>query len=180
MSAPSSYCCTSCCSSCLRGGGLPPHSSSTDPAFTLEKLFPLGTVSLNVPTTDEQLSCDHIHAEDGWHSFRAEKVLHCLSDPDDIAFCRELEYLIKEQFIVATRRSNYHTKLMDIRVYLIPYDLPHVQGKLRLRKEGVLGPARRYMRTLLPKVSQDVNRWDGLEPSGGDIPIKYVRLILSC
>jgi len=49
---------------------------------------------------------------------------------------------------------------MALRIYFIPYDLPNVQGKLRVRKENVLNPAKRYMRNLVPRISQD---WMGLE-----------------
>jgi hypothetical protein len=50
-----------------------------------------------------------------------------------------------------------------LRVYLIPYDLANVQGKLRVRKDNILNPAKRYLRNLLPIISQDFGKWrDGL------------------
>jgi hypothetical protein len=55
---------------------------------------------------------------------------------------------------------------MLLRIYLIPYDLPNVQGKLRVRKSSILNPAKRYMRTLLSRIIQDYDGWRGLPPSG--------------
>ncbi|GBE90165.1 hypothetical protein SCP_1900140 [Sparassis crispa] len=47
-----------------------------------------------------------------------------------------------------------------IRIYLIPYDLENVKGKLRMRDEAVLVQARRYMRSLLSELVIDDHNWD--------------------
>ncbi|KAF8197540.1 hypothetical protein BJ912DRAFT_922970 [Pholiota molesta] len=93
-----------------------------------------------------------------------------LSDPDDIALCIALDYLVRERFIAATYRSNAFG-FMDVRIYLIPYDLSNVQGKLRIRKDTILNEARRYLRDLFPRISQDVDRWNGLRPTDGETMI---------
>ncbi|KAG6864745.1 hypothetical protein C0991_007420 [Blastosporella zonata] len=49
--------------------------------------------------------------------------------------------------------------MVALRIYLIPYDLPNVQGKLRIRKKDILGPARRSLRRLFPLVVQDQESW---------------------
>ncbi|KAG6873801.1 hypothetical protein C0995_011026 [Termitomyces sp. Mi166 len=50
---------------------------------------------------------------------------------------------------------------MDVimRVYIIPHDLANVQGQLRIRKKEILGPARRSLRKLLPRLIQDQTSW---------------------
>lgn len=158
--------CPSCCASCFIC--MPPLPSTSSSPFALQNLLPLGTTSFNIPVEIDHQICQHSHAEDGWHVFQAHLVLPHLSDPVDIVRCQGLAFLSKEHFISTTYRSNPYG-LMDVRVYLIPYDLPNVHGRLRLRKEGVLGPGRRYMRSLLPKVSQSNDRWLG-EKTTGDEP----------
>lgn len=77
-------------------------------------------------------------------------------------FCQELAFLVKERFISVTYRATYDGALA-IRIYIIPHDLSNGQGALRIRKESVLNPAKRYMRSLLPRISQNVEKWNGLE-----------------
>ncbi|KAF8205525.1 P-loop containing nucleoside triphosphate hydrolase protein [Mycena galopus ATCC 62051] len=48
-----------------------------------------------------------------------------------------------------------------IRTYLIPYDLPGVQGRLRVRRDEIVAPARRCLAGLLPKISRDPECWAG-------------------
>ncbi len=144
-----------------------------DSPFALQNLLPLGTTSFNIPVEVDHQICEHSHAEDGWHVFQAHLVLPRLSDSVDIARCQGLAFLCKERFVSATYRSNPYG-LMDVRIYLIPYDLPNAHGKLRLRKEGILGPGRRYMRSLLPTVSQSINRWLGEKVTGHELPTAQV------
>ncbi|KAF8969663.1 SNF2 family N-terminal domain-containing protein [Flammula alnicola] len=156
--------CTSCCGGCFIS---PPPSPISNLPYALPNLLAAGTIVIKLPVEIEHQICDHTHAEDGWHHFRAHLVIPHLSSADDITFCRGLEYLVNECFVSATYRSN-HDGLMAVRIYLIPHDLANMQGKLRVRKENILAPARRYLRSLLPKISQDVDKWNGCRSSGQD------------
>ncbi|PPQ63287.1 hypothetical protein CVT24_006812 [Panaeolus cyanescens] len=50
---------------------------------------------------------------------------------------------------------------MTVRIYIIPYDLSNVQGRLRTRKEAIVSPARKYLQRLLTKISQNIESWNG-------------------
>ncbi|TFK36351.1 hypothetical protein BDQ12DRAFT_686775 [Crucibulum laeve] len=152
--------CSSCCAACNALESRPNSSSSKQSPFALANLLPVGTVSLKLLPDSQQALCDHEHAEDGWHSFRGTALLGHLSTVEDIGFCRDLEFLLKHQFISATYLITSHAELL-LRIYFIPYDLANVQGKLRTRKDSVVAPAKRYMRRLLPQVVKDVEGWEG-------------------
>lgn len=133
--------------------------------YSLSNLLPVGNVFVKLGVELQQLICDHAHAQDGWHNFNAHSIIPHLSDPEDISFCRQIEFLVKHRFIVATYRTA-HDATMTLRIYLIPYDLSNVQGKLRVRAENILAPAKRYLRHLLPRIISNDELWDGLEPTG--------------
>lgn len=153
--------CPSCCSSCIDG---PPKVLHNAPAFALCNLIPVGVLKINVIVEDQTTTvlCGHSHAEDDWHAFNGPALLSHLTSPEDDSFCRGLEFLIKHDFIQATCRFDGKQALI-VRTYLIPHDLPNVQGRLRLRREAVLSPARRYLSTLLPRIRCCPQDWDGRE-----------------
>ncbi|CAA7270930.1 unnamed protein product [Cyclocybe aegerita] len=156
--------CPSCCPNCFIST-LSSHRSSSP--YALHNLLPVGTVIIDIPVASQHDICEHAHVEDGWHEFQAQQVVPQLSNAEDVAFCRGLEFLIKQRFISCTCRCTPDNR-MALRVYLIPYDLANVQGKLRIRKDNILSPAKRYLRALVPKISQDIGRWNGLKPEGED------------
>lgn len=168
--------CPSCCSPCNLCGQNPSPSLSDASPFALCKLLPAGTISLSLVPEAYHLFCDHVHAEDGWHTFRGSVMAGHLANIDDDGFCRELDFLIKNHFISATYRCSQLIGVF-IRIYVIPYDLGNVQGKLRVRKEAVLGPARRYMRALLPKIVQDRSNWEGNAPYTYTTPCVSVQRV---
>ena len=154
--------CPSCCADCsVRNLTL----CSSDSPYALRNLLQAGTITLAV---SGPLVCDHgSHAEDGWHHFDESEIISHLSEPQCAVFCRELDFLINHSFISVTyRRAN--DGWIVLRIYLIPYDLPNVQGKLRVRKSIVLNPAKRYMRSLLARIVQDQSGWLGLSPRDGN------------
>ncbi|KAJ3516660.1 hypothetical protein NLJ89_g1000 [Agrocybe chaxingu] len=157
--------CPSCCSNCFISTLSSTWSNSP---YALHNLLPVGTVIIDIPVASQHDICEHVHAEDGWHEFQAQQVTPRLENAEDVAFCRGLEFLIKQQFISCTYRCT-HDNRMVLRVYLIPYDLANVQGKLRIRKDNILSPAKRYLRTLVPRISQDTGRWNGLKGEGEDV-----------
>lgn len=156
--------CPSCCAGCTPSS---PRSSRGDSPYALGNLFGVGTIALQVSVELHRQFCSHAHAEDDWHHFDAHAVLPHLSNEDDIVLCQELAFLTKERFVSLTYRAS-QDGMMVIRVYLIPYDLSNGQGVLRMRKDNVLNPARRYMRGLLPRISQSPEKWDALEQTQED------------
>ncbi len=147
------------CTTCSGQSSSGPVSSP----WSLGNFFPTGTVSF--PLTSD-IACDHVLSEDGWHSFRSDAVLSHLQDsPRDDTVCREIEFLVKHKFIAATYRQSLSSVLV-VRIYIIPYDLPGVQGQLRIRKQPILNRARRSLRLLLNVVEQGVQAWDGSAPGG--------------
>ena len=155
--------CPSCCAGCFVAD-IPPEPSNGSP-YSLGNLLSVGTVIIKLPIEQQHMMCGHAHAEDGWHYFNAHAIIPYLSESEDISFCRRLEFLVKHRFIMATYRASYDAA-MTLRIYLIPYDLSNVKGKLRVRGESVLAPAKRYLRQLLPRIVNNEEMWDGLEPSG--------------
>lgn len=153
--------CPSCCPDCLT---TKPTACSSNPPYALPNLLRAGTVSLNVSADICHVICDHNHAEDDWHHFDASGISR-LTDPQYTSFCRELDFLIKQSFISVTYRCSDNGQII-LRIYFIPYDLPHVQGKLRIRKGNILNPGKRYMRALFSRIVQDQDSWLGLSPTG--------------
>ena len=167
--------CPSCCPDCLI---TKPTSPRSDSPYALPKLLQAGTVTLNVSADICHAICNHNHAEDDWHHFDESGISSRLNDPQCTIFCRELEFLVKQSFISVTFRCSDDGQII-LRIYLIPFDLPNVQGKLRVRKSNILNPAKRYMRTLLSQIIQDQNEWLGLPPTGDAkelIPERIVKL----
>lgn len=107
--------------------------------------------------------CLHAHAEDGWHVFLDLDLDYTDSESD---LFKSLRFLVEQRFVAATYRLAHEqsgTPLL-IRIYLIPYDLPGVNGRLtynvRKREQWqVLGLARQYMSKLLPQIIQDEESW---------------------
>ena len=155
--------CPSCCAGCFVAE-IPSEPSNGTP-YSLGNLLPVGSVFVNLAIEPQHMICDHTHAQDGWHGFNAHSIIPHLSEQEDISFCRQIEFLVKHRFIVATYRATYDA-IMALRIYLIPYDLSNVHGKLRVRAESILAPARRYLRQLLPKIINNEEIWNGLEPTG--------------
>ncbi|OCH92096.1 hypothetical protein OBBRIDRAFT_475629 [Obba rivulosa] len=155
MSVP----CYSCCSICLFGG--PSGPSLTDAYADLDRSLPAGTI--NWALLSDHWKCEHKHARDGWHPYPGYSSLESLLKPEDVEIARSLEFLVLHHFAAATCCIDRLTHTLILRVYLIPHDLPNVQGRLRQRDETtVLAPGRRALQIVLPKIMQDDNQWSGL------------------
>jgi hypothetical protein len=157
---PSSDICPSCCLGCS-GGNLVPHSRSNEleAPYSLKNLLAAGTLVVNLDSDAQEFTCRHIHAEDNWHPFEYDVFKDHLA-VDDASVCREIEFLVQHRFLAVTYRLS-PLQTVYFRIYIIPFDLANVQGKLRVRKEIILGPARRYLRILFPKITQDSDNWNG-------------------
>ncbi|KAJ7766642.1 P-loop containing nucleoside triphosphate hydrolase protein [Mycena metata] len=130
--------------------------------WALENFLAYGTLSVRLDTD----GFAHLHhelpvsprAEDDWYLFTSEIRKH-LPSQEDHAVIMELEFLVAQRFISVS------FLLVDdnviFRIYLIPYDLPRVQGQLRVRKDEILTPARRLLKGLLLKISRSLESWEG-------------------
>ena len=147
--------CISCCAACVDGS---PTKVDVKPCFALSNMLPAGTVEIDVPTDE---LCSHIHAEDGWHTFLSASLRPHLVNTEDSQFCDELGYLIQHTFISASYRLNTSRKSISIRIYIIPFDLPNVDGKLLHRPESVLKPARQYLCRLFQMIDKSPEKWEG-------------------
>ncbi|KAF9532907.1 SNF2 family N-terminal domain-containing protein [Crepidotus variabilis] len=159
--------CSSCCRECSLATASSQPSSSTDP-YALSNLLQAGTVTLHVSNDVKDIVCNHSHVDDGWHGLDVQALIPHLLDSNDVAFCQELDFLMKQRFLAITYSSKEGNQII-LRIYFIPYDLPNVQGKLRVRKDNILNPAKRYLRNLMPKISPSCDVWAGsLNLSGGE------------
>ncbi|KAG5644225.1 hypothetical protein DXG03_008820 [Asterophora parasitica] len=157
MASSSPPICPSCCASCLAVASRPFEAPEASNPYDLRNLLPAGTIILNLDSESDEIYCNHMHLEDGWHPFHASLFeQHLLVDK---GLCKQIDFLIKNRFIAVTCWQDQFSTVI-LRVYLIPHDLANVQGKLRTRKETILGPARSSLRNLLPKVIQSQNSWD--------------------
>jgi hypothetical protein len=95
-------------------------------------------------------------------------LLPYLTDHEDETLCRHLSFLVEHKFLSVHCKIGDSGKVLVLRTYIIPFDLPGAQGKLRVRDEAsVLKPARLCLRNVVPRILQDENLWDAhdSEPS---------------
>lgn len=161
INTSSSDICPSCCPGCSTGNQVQLHSTrqGLDAPYSLGNLLAAGTLVVNLDSDIQEFICNHVHAEDGWHPFQ-HNVLKDHLAIDDASLCKEIKFLTEHRFVSVTYRAASLRRVF-MRIYFIPFDLANVQGKLRVRKEIILGPARRYLRALLPKITQDSDSWNG-------------------
>jgi hypothetical protein len=132
--------------------------------FAIQHLLPAGTLVL--PTSQPPNICDHTHSTEGWHTFPGKGLLHQLTDQETL--CHHLDFLIENRFLTVQCKIADSGTALVLRIFIIPYDLPGVQGKLRLRNElSNLKPARLCLQDVLPRIVQDKCLWDAhdLDPS---------------
>ncbi|KAF5386941.1 hypothetical protein D9615_001552 [Tricholomella constricta] len=162
MASSSSGACPSCCAACSAPYSKPTETIEASSPYALSNLLPAGTLTLHLDPEAEGVTCHHSHLEDGWHPFEGSLFDQRLLADNEL--CREIDFLIKHHFISVTYWLG-PSMLVVLRIYIIPYDLPNVHGQLRIRKEIILVPARRYLRNLLPNVIQSQDSWDlGVRP----------------
>jgi hypothetical protein len=107
-------------------------------------------------------------SDEDWHPFPGEALLPYLTDHEDETLCRHLSFLVQHKFLSVKCKIGDSGKVLVLRAYVIPYDLPGAQGKLRVRDEAsVLKPARLCLRNVVPRILQDEHLWDAhdSEPS---------------
>ncbi len=139
------------------------HKLPPSPYSSLSQFFAAGT--LNIKLAHGTSDCD-THSQ-SWHSYTQYTQDFGVNAVEDTSVFRLLNFLVEHRFISATCRignkADYDGSVnLYIRIYLIPYDLPNVEGRLR-RRDGVsvLTPARKYLRALLLRLQRDPASWEG-------------------
>lgn len=173
--------CPSCCPACTEKNlHFLSRKSAIDP-YALEFLLPVGTLTIGFDSMAPDVVCGHAHADDGWHPFDSTLFAEYFN-ADDNTLWLGIKFLTKHHFISTTYRLKSPTTAF-LRIYIIPYDLGNVQGKLRVRKEAILAPARRYLKSLLPRITQNPESWQGqdyLQSGPSLISDKKVCCSISC
>ncbi|KAI9508447.1 P-loop containing nucleoside triphosphate hydrolase protein [Russula earlei] len=160
--------CSICCPSCASESAATRNRDSSHGPFAVQNLLPAGTLSLPIPQTNLKHICDHSHSAEGWHFFDGEALLPLLTDQESEILCRHLDFLVEHEFLIVQCKVGDSGTVLILRVYIVPYDLPGVQGRLRIRDEASeLKPARLCLRNVMPRIIQDRNLWDShdLDPS---------------
>lgn len=121
--------------------------------FSLQNLLPAGTLTLPI-------SRDHTFSAERWHTFLGKALLPHLTDEDE-TLCHHLDFLVEHEFLSIECKIGDSGTALILRIYIVPYDLPGVQGKLRVRDESsVLKPARLCLQNVLPRIVQEKSLWD--------------------
>lgn len=147
--------CLLCCQTCV-GNGVGNEHDKSNP-FGLDNLLSAGTISVDVQ--DSHLHCAHIHASDTWHPIPTRQL--SVYAEDDV-FCK-ISFLTEHQFLRATCCLGTNQRVLYIRIYLVPTDLPIVRASLRHRSEAVLKEGHRHLQSLLPSIVQDQRSWNADE-----------------
>ncbi len=161
--------CSICCSSCASEPGTVIGSADYAAGpFAVQNLLQAGTLSLPISQSELGDLCDHSHTAENWHTFPGNALLPYLTDQENETLCRHLDFLVEHDFLIVQCKTGDSGTALILRVYIVPYDLPGVQGKLRIRDESSdLKPARLCLRNILPRITQEKGLWDAhdLDPS---------------
>ena len=131
--------------------------------FELSNLLHAGVLVVTLSSIDKNLS--HAVFREVWPSFNQDTVdiLRPFCPPQDITLLEGLPFLIEHQFAHVTSNFLSFHPLILLRVYLIPFDLPGVQGRLMNRQEHILIQYRRVLKGILPKIISDEYYWGGAD-----------------
>ncbi|KIK31000.1 hypothetical protein PISMIDRAFT_85861 [Pisolithus microcarpus 441] len=127
-------------------------------SLALEDLFAAGTIAVTVHS--EGVSCG---AAD-YNSWRLLTVAREPSKRPQDPLLRGIGFLADNLFLRATCKLDRSGQVLLIRVYLIPHDLPSVQGRLRCRSAAVIKEGRRYLHSTLSLISRNPRLWKAEEP----------------
>lgn len=146
---------------CTRTPLLTQTVAAANPLDNLPEFLPAGTLCIPV----RQRIPSQTHVSRYWHSLSDFSYISSIVEDSDNHYklLDALAFLCGHHFIRATCRLGYGSWQSNLffRIYLIPYDLSNVQGKLRVRNETtILIPARHHLRVLLPHLVQDLSEWD--------------------
>ena len=157
--------------------------------FELSNLLPAGVLVLTFSGIDQNPR--HAVFREKWRAFDQEtaRSLRPFCSPQDIGVLESLSFLVEHEFARITSNFLSIHALLLLRVYLIPYDLPGVQGRLMNRQEHILGHYKRSMREILPKMISESDYWRGadvlpsnpslfLPPSSVGVSIDPIKFIV--
>lgn len=134
--------------------------------FAVENLLPAGCLIVPVKNVPEYWSAQ----DDRWHDIRHINMTNHISVQSDELTWLHLKYLEKNDFLRVQGRLGLTGDNIHLRVFLVPFDLPNVQGRLQTRRrdQAVLKDACRYLKVVLPQLLQGRSGWDADEsaPSG--------------
>ncbi|TFK54619.1 hypothetical protein OE88DRAFT_1693397 [Heliocybe sulcata] len=150
------FTCFSCCNDCRN---FLPASTSYDGPYRLANYLPAGVIIL--PLLDDNLCCDHTHVEDGWHLFSAQAHIGHVENSADDVLLRSMDFLTAKYFIFPTCRRPKGIRSIYVRVYIIPFDLAGIQGRLRARHPEIIKEAGKAIRAITGRILQDKNLWQG-------------------
>ncbi|TDL24898.1 hypothetical protein BD410DRAFT_851421 [Rickenella mellea] len=133
-------------------------------------LLPAGTITISGRFILEDIR-PQFRTNDGWYQLPNPQVLQgCVNDTPTATVLQNLQFLVTNSFLSLTCRISDDLDQLIVRVYLIPFDLPGMRGRLRNRDEAtILIPARRILKFLLRRVNCDVESWMGTNSKGPDI-----------
>ncbi|OJA17037.1 hypothetical protein AZE42_03572 [Rhizopogon vesiculosus] len=156
--------CPLCCETCIGNGVGNQHDHSVQDPFTLDNLLSAGTITVDV--RGGHLPCVHRHASDGWHLVPSRQL--SVYAEDDV-FCM-ISFLTEHQFLRATCCLGTSRRALYIRIYLVPNDLPNVQGRLLHRSKAAFKDGGRYLQSLLPMIVQDQCSWSAESVDANELP----------
>lgn len=149
--------CSICCNDCSFTSTPRRTDNAADP-FAQRHMLAAGAVAIS--TTHIRVICNHLHVEGDWHPFELTSLLPLIKSAEDESTLRSLDFLVKHQFISVTIRQASSLDIVYFRIFLIPWDLANVQGRLLRRDEAtILSPARKFLRNLLPRISRCPDMW---------------------
>ncbi|KIP07794.1 hypothetical protein PHLGIDRAFT_405997 [Phlebiopsis gigantea 11061_1 CR5-6] len=143
------------------------HAPNLSGPFALQHFLPAGTLHL---TLQADTSSCYMHE---WHHYCADGGIIGLVQLENEPIVRLLDFLILHHFVSVTCRIGLFAQrfMLVMRVYLIPHDLANVDGRLRRRDEvAICTPARKYLSTLLPRLSIKKAAWNGISGPGDGTP----------
>jgi len=105
-----------------------------------------------------------MHAQDGWHYFKAHSIIPFLSDSEEISDCRVIESLVADRLIKCTYRAT-HDGNLALRIYLI-----HSKFTNDDEVRGEIG-SRKIFCQLIARITNNEEIWNGLEPTGERIAL---------
>lgn len=127
----------------------------------ISKLLRAGVLVVMPSVLDKNLL--HAVFREVWQTLNRDtiNIFRPFCSRQDITLLGGLSFLIEHEFAHVT--SNFLTlqSLILFRVYLIPFDLPGVQGRLMNRQEHILVQYRRLMKDILPRIINDNDYWEG-------------------
>lgn len=127
---------------------------------SLSDLFSAGTITLELasvyPFSDNKL------ASDGWYAMLDVQRICPLLWPQDVDILDALTHAIQHRYAVATLKITGDSRILIVRIYIVPNDLPGARCGINRSKEY---RDRKVFRTLLEQVNKSSLLWKGVYSS---------------